>query len=104
MGDFIEFLLFAVPITALVGGAIYVARRKIDRLRIELAEERGSNRTAQIATEKTALEERVRVLERIVTPRGYTDAEEIEALRDLPPSAADVQRDIPLNLDRKEQA
>lgn len=103
MGDLFEFLLFAVPITAVVGGAIYASRRKISSLRLALAEERGANRTAQIANEKSALEERVRVLERIVTSRGYTVAEEIEALRE-PPGNAVSDAGVPINLDRKEKA
>lgn len=84
MGDFVEFLLFAVPVTTALAAAVYLARGKITALRLELAEERRSNRTAELTTEKSALEERVRVLERIVTSRGYTVAEEIEALRDIP--------------------
>jgi len=99
MGDFLEFLLFAVPITAVIGTPIYLVRRKINALRQELAEERGQNTTAQIATEKSALEERVRVLERIVTSRGYTIAEEIEELRKAPDRS---DAGIPLNLKSKE--
>ena len=61
------------------------------------------NTTAKIATEKSALEERVRVLERIVTSRGYTVAEEIEELRRAP-AIADTSADLgtPLNLNTKE--
>lgn len=100
MSDFLEILLFVVPITTVVGGTIYLIRRKIRALQLELAEERGANQTARIATEKSELEERVRVLERIVTGRGYSLAEEIEALRDTP-----LRNDsgVPLNLDRKEK-
>ncbi len=98
MGDFLEFLLVAVPIAAVLGGGFYLVRRKINSLGLALAEERGSNRTAKIVEEKSALEERVRVLERIVTSRGYTIAEEIEALRDMP----DADRGTPLKFDTKE--
>ena len=49
-----------------------------------------ADKTAQLSAEKAAqyaahnqqLEERVRVLERIVTDRGYDIAAQIEALRD----------------------
>ncbi len=98
MGDLLEVLLFVVPAAVIIGTPTYILRRKFNALREELAEERGQNRTAQIATEKSALEERVRVLERIVTSRGYTIAEEIEALREPPGIPLD------LNLDKKEQA
>ena len=105
MGDFLEFLLFIVPITAVIGTPTYLVYRKINALKQELAEERGQNTTAKIATEKSALEERVRVLERIVTSRGYTVAEEIEELRREPALADNSAADagIPLNLNTKEK-
>ena len=96
MGDLLEFLLVAVPIAAVIGTPIYLFRRKINALGRELAEERGQNTTAQIASEKSALEERVRVLERIVTSRGYTVAEEIEALRSEPSFHANAG--VPLDI------
>ena len=103
MGDFLEFLLFAVPITTVVGGTVYLIRSKISGLQQQLAEERGANRTAQIATEKSELEERVRVLEAIVTDRGFDVATQIEALRDrAAPQATDAG--VPLNFKTKEQA
>ena len=97
MGDLLEFLLVAVPIAGVLGGGYFLVRGKFNQLRLALAEERGSNKTAQIATEKMALEERVRVLERIVTDKGYGIAEEIEALRDS-------DSGVPLALDKKERA
>ena len=96
MGDLLEFMLVAVPLAAVIGTPIYLFRRKINALKQELAEQKGQNHTAQIVTEKSALEERVRVLERIVTSRGYTIAEEIEELRRSP--APDTDSGIPLNL------
>ena len=41
-----------------------------------------AERAAQYATQNTQLEDRVRVLERIVTEKGYDVATQIEALRD----------------------
>lgn len=41
-----------------------------------------AERAAQYATRNTELEDRVRVLERIVTDKGYDVATQIEALRD----------------------
>ena len=57
-------------------------REKVEQMRI--------NSTIQVSTEKAAqyvgrvdeLEDRVRVLERIITDRGYDVATQIEALRD----------------------
>ena len=53
------------------------------RLKIAELQMRGAaEKAAQYATQNTALEDRVRVLERIVTDRGYDVATQIEALRD----------------------
>ena len=41
-----------------------------------------AEKAAQYATQNTQLEDRVRVLERIVTDKGYDIATQIEALRD----------------------
>lgn len=47
-----------------------------------------------------AMQDRMIVLEKIVTDRGYSLAEEIEALRDTPTRSADTG--VPLNLGKKE--
>ncbi|WP_416832276.1 MAG: hypothetical protein ACMUJI_05390 [Erythrobacter sp.] len=47
-----------------------------------------------------AMQDRMIVLEKIVTDRGYSLAEEIEALRDTPTKSADSG--VPLNLGKKE--
>lgn len=49
------------------------------------------------------MQDRMVVLERIVTDKGYTLSEEIEALRDAPAPAA-RDNGVPLNLDSKEKA
>ena len=50
-----------------------------------------------------AMQDRMVVLEKIVTDRGYSLADEIEALRDSPtPRASDAG--VPLNLNTKEKA
>ena len=49
------------------------------------------------------MQDRMVVLEKIVTDRGYTLSEEIEALRDTPTRTASTNdAGIPLNLDKKE--
>ena len=55
----------------------------------------------QTKAEITQLKDRVKVLERLVTDRGYSLADEIEALRDTP---ARSDAGVPLNLDTKEKA
>jgi hypothetical protein len=49
-----------------------------------------------------AMQDRMIVLEKIVTDRGYSLAHEIEALRDTP-TPRRAETGVPLNLDRKEQ-
>jgi hypothetical protein len=53
-------------------------QRKVLEMQAKLAAEKA----AQYAAGNSELEERVRVLERIVTDRGYDVATQIEALRD----------------------
>ena len=48
------------------------------------------------------MQDRMIVLEKIVTDRGYTLSEEIEALRDKP-STDSSESGVPLNLERKER-
>ncbi|WP_379545842.1 hypothetical protein ACFCW2_09205 [Qipengyuania sp. DSG2-2] len=101
MEDLLEFLLFAVPIAGGLGLGWYLVRKKITDLRLELARQAG--RAERPDPEKAELEERVRVLERIVTDRGYSVAEEIEALRDTG-KVETADSGVPLNIARKEKA
>ena len=53
-------------------------QRKMAEMQMQAAAESA----AQYATQNTKLEDRMRVLERIVTDKGYDVATQIEALRD----------------------
>ena len=53
-------------------------RQKIAEIQAQMTAEKA----AQYAASNTQLEDRVRVLERIVTDKGYDVASQIEALRD----------------------
>lgn len=66
-------LALLIPIIAILTGH----RRKIEQLRAGTL----SETNAQAAARAAALEERVRVLEAIVTDRSYDVAAQIEALR-----------------------
>lgn len=71
-----------IPLAGIsIGGlAIWTKhQRRMAELHLRAAAEKA----AQYASEKTQLEERVRVLERIVTDGGYDTALQIEALRDV---------------------
>ena len=78
MGDFIPFfailMVFSIPIIA-----IWTKHR---RDVMEMQARTTAEKAAQYAASNQELEDRVRVLERIVTDRGYDVATQIEALRD----------------------
>ena len=52
--------------------------------RMEIEAQRTAEKAAQYAAHTERLEQRVRVLERIVTDKGIVVADEIESLRDKP--------------------
>ena len=76
--------LLAIVLTFSVGFfAIWTEhRRKLTKLRIDAAAQQGGEHSRRHANEVRALEDRVRVLERIVTDRGFDVATQIEMLRD----------------------
>jgi hypothetical protein len=85
MGD----LWFLIPIMGIIMGvsipitAIKLRHKeKIEQMRLAAAGSRDSGYTAQQDARIEELEDRVRVLERIVTDGGYDLAHKIEALRD----------------------
>ena len=74
-------LALLIPIFALSIPIIAIwtrHRQKIAELELHATAEKA----AQYATQNTQLEDRMRVLERIVTDKGYDVATQIEALRD----------------------
>lgn len=78
MGEFVAvfaiLMVFSIPMLA-----IWTKHRKeVMQLQANVTAEKA----AQYATSNMALEDRVRVLERIVTDKGYDVATQIEALRD----------------------
>ncbi|HEY7808015.1 MAG TPA: hypothetical protein VIC34_12520 [Croceibacterium sp.] len=78
MGDYIWILIPLAPF--IIGGfAIWTKhQQKIAELQLQATAEKA----AQYAASNKELEDRVRVLERIVTDGGYDVATQIEALRD----------------------
>lgn len=78
MGELIPFfaiaMVFGIPMLA-----IWTKHRKDV---MEVQARTTAERAAQYATSNKELEDRVRVLERIVTDKGYDVATQIEALRD----------------------
>jgi hypothetical protein len=74
LGVFIPIIALTIPIVA-----IWTKHRK-EMMQMEL--QATAEKAAQYATSNKELEDRVRVLERIVTDGGYDVATQIEALRD----------------------
>ncbi|MFZ1743195.1 MAG: hypothetical protein WAT93_10090 [Pontixanthobacter sp.] len=78
-----------IPIIAIIMGcmipmvAIWTKhQQRVAEMQIGTTAAATAEKAAQYSSQVTALEDRVRVLERIVTDRGYDIATQIEALRD----------------------
>ena len=71
-------------IIAVIGGVFVKPWLKLKERQLELQSQVTAEKAAQYAAHTDRLEQRVRVLERIVTDKGIVVADEIEALRDRP--------------------
>lgn len=82
---------FLIPIIALmipIAGILFAGFKRWADLKekeLEMTSTLTAEKTAQYAAQTERLEERVRVLERIMTDRGIEVAAQIEALRDPAP-------------------
>ena len=99
IGVFIPILALMIPIIAIWTRH----QQKMAEVQISMTADRTAERAAQYATNVKELEDRVRVLERIVTDRGYDVATQIEALRDTRRVEED-DAGVPLGLDKREKA
>ncbi len=77
-------------------------QQKLAEMNVKTTAESTAERAAQYASQVTQLEDRVRVLERIVTDGGYNVATQIEALRDQR-RVEDDGAGVPLAIVRKER-
>ena len=78
LGPLIPIIALMIPIVAIWAKH----QQKLAQMKIEATAHESAEKAAQYSSSVKALEERVRVLERIVTDRGYDVATQIEALRD----------------------
>lgn len=76
-------------------------REKVAQMNLEATASASAEKAAQYATQIQRLEDRVQVLERIVTDRGYDVATQIEALRDTRETDA-ANAGVPLDFGHKE--
>lgn len=75
-------IVVGIPVIAGVISDMYKRRMKFRERELELLGNQTAEKAAQYAAHTERLEQRVRVLERIITDRGIAVADEIEALRD----------------------
>ena len=80
----VAFIVVGLPVLLIFGQPLF--RRWFDHRekRMELEARMTAEKAAQYAAHTERLEQRVRVLERIVTDKGIVVADEIERLRDEP--------------------
>lgn len=75
--------------------------QKMAKLQVEETATNTAERAAQYASQVQKLDDRVQVLERIITDRGYDVATQIEALRDSRETDA-ANAGVPLDFTNKE--
>lgn len=80
----IPVLALIIPIVAILCSTIVRPWLRLQERRLELNAQMTAEKAAQYAAHTERLEQRMRVLERIVTDKGVDVADEIERLRDTP--------------------
>lgn len=75
------FIVVGIPVIAGVLADMYKRHMKYKERELELLGSQAAEKAAQYAAHTERLEQRVRVLERIVTDKGIVVADEIESLR-----------------------
>jgi hypothetical protein len=78
----IPILALTIPIVAILAGTIGKPWLALKERQMELEAKMVAEKAAQYASHTHELEQRVRVLERIVTDKGIAISDEIERLRD----------------------
>lgn len=78
------FIVVGIPVIAGLIGDSYKRHLKFKEKQLEVLGSETAEKAAQYAAHTERLEQRVRVLERIVTDRGILVADQIEDLREKP--------------------
>jgi lipopolysaccharide export LptBFGC system permease protein LptF len=78
----IPILALSIPIVAIVSATVIRPWMQLKERQMEIEARMAAEKAAQYAAHNSQLEQRVRVLERIVTDKGIDVADEIEKLRD----------------------
>lgn len=74
-------IVVGLPVTLGVGSHIYKERLKFKTKQLEAVSHETAEKAAQYAAHSEKLEQRVRVLERIITDKGFDVSMQIEDLR-----------------------
>lgn len=98
MGVMIPIIALLIPIVAIWTKH----QQKMAEMQVGSTAEQTAEKAAQYVGQIQRLEDRVQVLERIVTDRGYDIATQIEALRDQR-RVDELDAGVPLGLDKKER-
>jgi hypothetical protein len=98
-----EWLIGFAPFLMVIAIIWIVSRSKLEAKRLSFAASEGAEKGTQYITRIKDLEDRVRVLERIVTDSGYNVSAQIEALRDTH-RVENQDSGVPLDLARNEHA
>jgi hypothetical protein len=98
-------MALSIPIFAMLIAIVALwtkHQQKMAEMQVGATAEQTAEKAAQYVGQIQRLEDRVQVLERIVTDRGYDIATQIEALRDQR-RVNEMDAGIPLGLERKER-
>ena len=104
MGELIGLVAVSAPFLMVLGIVWMNKQSKMEKIRIEATAASSAEKAAQYASRVQQLEDRVQVLERIVTDRGYDIATQIEALRDHREVDQSHDTGVPLGIQDREQA
>jgi ABC-type phosphate transport system auxiliary subunit len=84
LGVLIPILGIMCGLVAIIGGVFIKPWLRLRERQLEMQSRQTAEKAAQYAAQTERLEQRMRVLERIVTDKGIVVADEIERLRDDP--------------------
>ncbi len=85
-------VVVGIPVIAGVIADMYKRRLKLRERELELLGSQTAEKAAQYAAQTERLEQRVRVLEKIVTDGGVETASQIEALRERPAQLTETKQ------------
>lgn len=102
MGELIGLVAVSAPFLMVLGIVWMSNQKKLEEKKLEATASQSAEKAAQYASQIAKLEDRVQVLERIVTDKGYDIATQIEALRDKV-AVEQSGSGIPLEMENKER-